>query len=247
MKNRFRLIMGKNCISEVLRSNPERIVEFYTSAIDEKDPLITLLRSHKVPIVLKQKEQLSKIVSSDSHQSAVAAIKEKHSVDIKSFLKEAEEKSSSLVLMVDSIFDPQNLGAILRSAECFGADLVIFSKNRGADLTPVASKASVGASELLDIVKVSNLADTLKKFQDAGYWSVCADGGEGAESLETFSFPEKTLLIVGSEGVGVQPLIKKNTDFRVKIPMKGNIDCLNVSQATSVMLYAYSSRTTVST
>lgn len=234
----YRRIMGRNCISELLKSAPERIVEVYTCMRDPDDALYRQLERAGIKINHMHKQDLAKLVDSDSHQSFVAAVKEGASVEIKQFLK--QDRDHSLVLMLDSIFDPQNLGALLRAAECYGVDLVLFSKNRGAEVTPVATKASVGASELVPIAKVSNLADTVKAFQKAGYWAVTADGGEQAESLYSFSFPEKTLLIMGSEGKGVQPLLKKNCDFLVKIPMLGQIDSLNVSQATAVFLDGYS-------
>ena len=141
--------------------------------------------------------------------------------------------------MLDSIFDPQNFGSLLRSAECFGVDGVIWSKNRGCELTPVVSKASVGASELLPLLCVSNLAETMRKFKKNGFWIVTAEIGEEAKSLDSFDFPEKTLLIMGSEGKGVQKLLSKEADSKVYLPMYGQIDSLNVSQAASVLLYQW--------
>ncbi|MDN3504631.1 MAG: 23S rRNA (guanosine(2251)-2'-O)-methyltransferase RlmB [Rhabdochlamydiaceae bacterium] len=233
---KYRLIMGKNCITEVLRCSPERIVKVYSSH-KGSDELINQLKSAKISIDAVSKDKLSKMVESDSHQSFVAEIKERHQPSVKDFLDNAPDKS--IVLMLDSIYDPHNLGAILRAAECFGADLVIYSKNRGADITPVVSKTSCGASELVPVVKVSNLADTMSMFQKSDFWSVAADVGKGAQSLDQFSFPEKTLLIMGSEGKGVQPLLLKKCDAKVYIPMKGKIDSLNVSQATAVLLNSF--------
>ncbi|MCP5504641.1 MAG: 23S rRNA (guanosine(2251)-2'-O)-methyltransferase RlmB [Chlamydiales bacterium] len=148
--------------------------------------------------------------------------------------KTAPEKS--LVLMCDAIQDPQNFGSILRAAECFGVDAVIYSTNRNVALTPVVSKASVGASEIVPLIPVSNLVDTLKKFQDAGYFSVATEISDKAEALDSFVFPEQTLLMIGAEGPGIQPLLSKKSDFHLYIPMKGSIDSLNVSQATAVLL-----------
>lgn len=230
----FRLIMGRNCITEVLKAAPERLVEVYTYQTDE---LYHQLKACKIPIKKRSKKELSEMVSSDSHQSYVAAIKETNRPVIKEFLNAPREKS--LVLMLDSIFDPQNFGTLLRAAECFGVDLVIYSKNRGTDITPVVSKTSVGASELAPISKVSNLAETARTFQKAGYWVLAAAIGEKAQNLYDVQFPEKTLLIVGSEGAGIQPLLLKLCDVLITIPMCGQIDSLNVSQATAILLNAY--------
>ncbi|MFN0065295.1 MAG: 23S rRNA (guanosine(2251)-2'-O)-methyltransferase RlmB [Chlamydiales bacterium] len=229
-----RLIMGKNCILEVLKIAPERIKQVYTSHKPGEDGLYEKLLQEKVPIRTLSKQELTQLVHSDSHQSYVAEVYERKQLDLKDFIANASDRS--MVIMLDSIFDPQNLGAILRAAECFGVDLVVFSKNRGSDITPVTTKTSAGASELVPILKVSNLAETMKAFQKGGYWSVACEGKEGSTSLYDFTFPEKTLLIFGSEGKGVQPLLSKNADFHLSIPMLGHIDSLNVSQAAAVFL-----------
>ena len=226
--------MGRNCIFEVLKVAPERLVEVYTHQTDE---LYEQLKAQNIPIKKRSKKELSDMVASDSHQSYVAAIKEINRPVVKEFLQSPRDKS--LVLMLDSIFDPQNFGALLRAAECFGVDLVVYSKNRGTDVTPVVSKTSVGASELVPLSRVSNLAETAKAFQKAGYWVLAADVGEKSQSLYNVQFPEKTLLIMGSEGTGIQPLLLKLCDLHVSIPMLGQIDSLNVSQATAVLLNAY--------
>ncbi|CCB92230.1 23S rRNA (guanosine-2'-O-)-methyltransferase RlmB [Waddlia chondrophila 2032/99] len=227
-------IMGKNCIETILDHSPERIIEFFTAKKDS-DPLLEKVRSKGIKIKLASKQKLFDLVNSDSHQSYVALVKAVDSPDLKQFLRE----NHRLVLMLDNINDPQNLGAILRAAECFGVDAVIWSKNRGCSLTPSAAKAGVGASELVPTIVVSNLAETVKKFQKSGYFAVTAEISDRASPLNAFQFPEKTLLIMGSEGKGIQPLISKLADEQVYIPMSGKIDSLNVSQATAVLLSHY--------
>lgn len=241
MNKSFRLIMGRNCIAEVLSFAPERIVEVYTSQKNENDALCKELLKQKIPVLEKSKKQLSQLVESESHQGYVAAVKERGHPTVKEFLEKNKDVEHSLVLMLDSIYDPQNLGAILRASECFGVDLVVYSKNRGTDITPTVTKASAGAAELVPICKVSNLADTVQLFQQEGYLALSADVGEKAQSLYQFKFPEKSLIIMGSEGTGVQPLLRKKCDYHVTIPMYGRIDSLNVSQATSIILNGYRS------
>lgn len=228
----MRMIMGKHAIEEVAKIDTKRLLKVYSHK--KGDPLLESLHRLGVKIHIVPKQKLESLVLSESHQGFVAEVKEREFLTTKEFLNSTPEKS--LVLMCDSISDPQNFGAILRAAECFGADAVIYSKNRNVALTPVVSKASVGASEIVPLLPVSNLADTLKKFQNEGYFSVAAEVKEGAHSLSSFEFPEKTLLIMGSEGTGIQPLLSKNSDFHVMIPMAGSIDSLNVSQATAVFL-----------
>ncbi len=229
-----RLIMGKHAVEEVLRKSPERFLHIYTHK--KEDPLATDLEKKGVKVSFTPKQKLTSLVTSESHQGFVAEVREREFLTPKAFLQEAPEKS--LVLMCDAIQDPQNFGTILRAAECFGVDAVIYSKNRNVALTPVVSKASVGASELVPLMPVSNLADTQKKLQDGGYFSVAAELKEGAHSLFDFEFPERTLLILGAEGSGIQRLLSDRADFHVMIPMMGAIDSLNVSQAAAVFLSA---------
>ncbi|MCF7806061.1 MAG: 23S rRNA (guanosine(2251)-2'-O)-methyltransferase RlmB [Simkaniaceae bacterium] len=239
MTRHQQLVMGRNCIMEVLKATPERILQVYTSQKPGNDPLYQELQKNGIRIIDTPKARLSQLVNSDSHQSYVAAVKERPLIHIKDFINSKRDEQKSLVVMLDSIFDPQNVGAILRSCECFGADLVIYSKNRGTDITPVVSKTSAGASELVPLARVSNLVETMQALQKAGYWAVAAEISEKSESLYHFECPEKAIIIVGSEGEGVQPLLSKKCDFHLMIPMLGQIDSLNVSQATAILLNSY--------
>lgn len=228
----MRWIMGKHALEETFKRNPKRLVEVHT--YKKEDPLMQEFKQKGVKVVFSPKQKLVSLVQSESHQGFVAKVQERDCLTPKEFLKTAPGKS--LVLMCDAIQDPQNFGSILRAAECFGVDAIIYSTNRNVALTPVVSKASVGASEIVPLMPVSNLADTLKKFQDAGYFSVATEISDKAQSLNTFEFPQQTLLMIGAEGPGIQPLLSKKSDFHLYIPMKGSIDSLNVSQATAVLL-----------
>lgn len=226
--------MGKNCVQMVLDQEPERIITLFTAKKDQ-DQLLNQAEKEGVLIKKIGKNQLNDLVQSESHQSYAAQVKSRSQPNLKEFLQE----DHNLVLMLDAINDPQNLGALLRAAECFGVEAVIWSKNRGCSLTPVVTKASVGASETVPLLIVSNLADTVKRFQKEGFTAITAEIADDAHSLNVFTFPEKTLLIMGSEGKGVQPLISKLADEKVYIPMQGAVDSLNVSQATAVFLSHY--------
>ncbi len=228
-----RLIMGKNCLSEVLSANPTSIHRVYTSKKDPQDDLIEKLINQGVPVKRVSKEALFQMVRSESHQSYVAEIRGQPKQDLRSFLQKDQE---GIVVMLDEIYDPQNFGSILRSCECFGVLGAVYSKNRGTSITPVVSKASVGASELITLIEVSNLATTVSKFKSEGYYVMTTEVGADTTSLYSFEFPKKTLLIMGSEGRGIQPLLRKQADFKIYIPMLGKIDSLNVSQATAVLL-----------
>jgi 23S rRNA (guanosine2251-2'-O)-methyltransferase len=232
-----RLIMGQNCVNEVINFTPERIVKLYVASLD--DPMKERLKKMGIQVSVISKQKLSEMANSDSHQSIIAEVKERNHQSLKEYIQESLQKKRDLVLVLDSINDPQNLGTLLRSAECFGVGAVIWSKNRGCDITPVVSKASVGATELINIIKVSNLVEAVRSLKDEGYEAVTAEVGKECHSLYNFKFPDKTVLIMGSEGEGVRALLSKQADYRIFIPMKGRIDSLNVSQATSVFLSSW--------
>lgn len=235
------LVMGIHTLQLLLNHAPERLVHVFaeqSSSKGRKSELLDLCKKHKIAVSLLPFDALTNMVASDSHQSFVAQVRPRELLGLKDFLRDSEEKETGLVLMLDQIFDPQNFGALLRSAECFGVDAVVFSKNRGSDLTPVAAKTSCGASEMIPLISVSNLADTVLQFQDVGFEAIATLLDPEAESLYTMKFPDKTLLIMGSEGEGIQPLIQKRANRKVYLPMQGKIDSLNVAQACSVLLYA---------
>jgi len=229
------LIMGKNTILEVIAHKAKIILEIFTSK-DKSDPIIANIKKKNIAIKFVSKKTLHSMVKSESHQSIVAKIKSRQYWSLKDFLKKYKDKSKSLVLMLDSIYDPQNLGTILRACSCFSVDGVIFSKNRGSDITHVTTKASCGASEFLNLIKVSNLANSLDSFIDEGYSIIATSVDVKSEDLFKFKFPSKTLLIMGSEGEGIQKLLLKKSNHTIHIPMSGKLESLNVSQATAIIL-----------
>jgi 23S rRNA (guanosine2251-2'-O)-methyltransferase len=236
---RDQMVMGIHAIRELLEHAPERILRVYTvkMAGERKSDILGFCQEKNILVVFSSTDELTKMAGSDSHQSFVAHIKGREFVEPRDFLRKIQDKENSLVLMTDQIFDPQNFGALIRSAECLGADGIIWSKNRGTDLTPTAAKSSCGASELLPLLRVSNLADTAEQFKKEGFEVVASLLDPKAKSLFTFRFAPRTLLIVGSEGEGIQPLLQKKADHLVYIPMAGKIDSLNVAQAASILLY----------
>ena len=236
------MVMGLHALRELLVHAPERVLRVYTvkPAGDRKSDVLADCQARRIPVVFTSLADLTKMAGSDSHQSFVAHIKGRKFWELKEFFTKIEAKESSIVLMVDQIFDPQNFGALIRCAECLGADAIVWSKNRGADLTATAAKSSSGASELLPLLRVSNLAETAEAFKKEGFEVVASLLDSRAESLSGFRFAPRTLLIVGSEGEGIQPLLQKKSDRLIYIPMKGKIESLNVSQAASVLLYGFS-------
>lgn len=228
------MIMGVHAIQELLRHAPEKLLRVYTVS-SKKSEILAECEKRKIPISIVSLDQLTKMAGSDSHQSLVAHIRGRTFLDVPQFLETIEE-NDALVLMLDQIFDPQNFGALIRSAECLGASAVAWSKNRGSDLTPVAAKASCGASEILPLIRISNLATAADQFKEGGFEVVAALLDPASESAFQFRYASRTLLIVGSEGEGIQPLLRKKADRSIYLPMSGKIESLNVAQATAALL-----------
>jgi 23S rRNA (guanosine2251-2'-O)-methyltransferase len=236
------MIMGVHALSELLHNAPKRIIQVYTSAKEVKERKGAILKEcdkWNIPVTQVSENDLTDLCDSDSHQSFAAHVQGRQFIDVKPFLASMQSQEQALVLLCDQIFDPQNFGALIRSAECFGASAIIWSKNRGSDLTPVVAKASSGATEWMPLMRVSNLAETVAQFQEAGFEAIASVLKEGAQNALHFRFNPKTLLIVGSEGEGIQPLIQKRANHCVYLPMWGKIQSLNVSQAATSLLTCY--------
>lgn len=141
-----------------------------------------------------------------------------------------------LLLILDCVQDPHNLGAILRTADGAGVTAVVAPKDKSASITDTVRRISVGAADSVPFFQVTNLARTMKKLQDAGIWLVgTSDAGEG--TLYDTHFTGPMGIVMGAEGTGMRRLTEENCDFLIKIPMAGKVDCLNVSVATAVCLY----------
>ena len=232
-------VMGRNTVQEVLAARPEIVREIYIAdGGARRDQIAQLAESVGLPLQARSRDQLTSLLGSDSHQGVAALIKDRSYQELKGWLKKAGE-APGLFLALDSIEDPHNFGALLRAAECAGVSGVLWARSRGSDITPVVTKAAVGASELVPLFAVGNLAQALEDLKEAGYWIVVADGSEGSEDLYSFKFPERSVIVVGAEGEGVHDLILRRSDFKVRIPMKGRISSLNVSQAAAVFLSHY--------
>ncbi len=238
-------IIGRNAVREALRASISYAQELLISSSQnspELEEIINLAHRHSLPINNDcSPRELTALVETESHQSVALRINGRPTHSLKDFLAQWS-KDRGLIVALDGVLDPHNVGAILRASECFGVDLVFWSKKRSSGITPVVTKTSVGASELVPTLAVGNLAQSLELLQKNGFWIVAADGSQEAQSLQEFEFPEKTVLVLGAEGAGVSKLLLERADFHVKIPMYGKIDSLNVSQAASVLLYQATAR-----
>lgn len=236
------LVAGRRPIEELLRLAPKRVRKIYFgNDLDQRGTeLIKSAEALKIPHQIRSSGELTQISNSSSHQGVVALVEDIPALEIREFLQ--RDVSSELVIALDGVEDPHNLGAVMRAGECFGAHAIMWSKNRGSPMTTTVTKSSAGASEILPQIQPANLADAIRKFREAGYWSVGAALGQNSQKLDSFSWPDKCLLVLGAEGEGLRKLTIELCDFLVEIPMFGQVGSLNVSQAASVLGYAWATR-----
>lgn len=198
----------------------------------------------KVAVKKVSRDELDRMAPGIDHRGAIldlggprkgaSRLKE---VSMEDFISSLEEGRDYLVLMLDGITDPHNLGAILRSADQFGADLVVIPERRSVQANETVVKVSSGAAQYVPLAVVTNLTRALEKLKDNGFWVYAADMNGSSSYEEKFS--SRSVLVMGSEGSGISSLVRKNSDYVVSIPMRGHIDSLNVSVAAGILMYQY--------
>lgn len=182
--------------------------------------------------------RLDELTANGVHQGVLVRLRALEPVDLRA-IATAPAQHGSLVLLLDGVTDPQNVGAVLRTAVAVDCDAIVLPKRRGALLTPGVHRASAGLSFVAPVAAPQNLAMAVATLKEAGYWVVAADAGEGSEPATTFDWPQKTALVVGSEGEGVSRLLLRDSDFRVALPMNPRVESLNVAVATGALAYLW--------
>jgi len=222
------VIHGRNAVLEAARAG--RVVKVYLAAGLGHDPRLDEL-SRLAPVETVPPHRLD-AMAPGVNQGVAAELKPRREWTLRQLL----EGNPTLLVALDSIMDPQNLGAILRTAEVAGCDGAIIPERRSAPLSPAAVKSSSGASELLPIARVSGLPSAVADIKRAGIWCVALDPRGELPAWE-FDFTQRVCVVVGSEGVGVQRLVKERCDVRVRLPVAGRVASLNASAAAAALLY----------
>jgi len=231
------IVSGRNAVKELLSGG--RDIEKIFVQSGEREGSINLLigiaAERKIQIREVDRRKLDELSGGARHQGIVAIAAERNYYSVDDILDYAEELGEKpLIIMLDGVTDPHNLGAIIRSAECCGAHGIIIPKRRSVGLTTVVAKSSAGAVEHMRVAKVTNLAQTVEELKERGLWFYLADM-DGSPYYET-DLTSPTVLVMGSEGFGASRLIKEKCDFVVSIPLYGKVDSMNVSCAASVIL-----------
>ncbi|WP_031517271.1 23S rRNA (guanosine(2251)-2'-O)-methyltransferase RlmB [Desulfofalx alkaliphila] len=231
------IIAGRNPVREALRAGRtlNKIMVLSGARTAPIREIMDMARSNRVPVQRVDKNHLDKITAGASHQGVVALAAAMNYVDLDHIIDGIKDSPPFLVLL-DGIHDPHNLGAIIRTADAAGVHGVVIPQRRAVPLTSTVAKASAGAIEHLPVARVTNLAQTIKKLQDRGFWVVGADM-DGQQTHWESPLNGPIALVIGGEGKGLGRLIKERCDLVVKLPMFGNINSLNASVAAALLIY----------
>jgi len=233
-------IYGFHSIEAQLKSNPECILNVFVQSgrSDSRISKITsILSTQKINFSKINKNKLDRLTKGELHQGIVAEVILPPLLGHKELIDfVAKVSNNPLILMLDSIQDPRNLGACLRSANAAGVDCVVVNKDGSAPINAVVHKTSAGAINQLKIFQVTNLARTIKSLQAQDLWVIGLDG-DVKTSIYDINFIDPTVIVMGTEGKGLRQLIKKTCDQLVTIPMIGNVESLNVSVAAGIALF----------
>jgi len=201
------------------------------------EPVTELSAKLGIPIKMVSRSRLGTMSGTDLHQGIGASVSQYPLAELSDIISGPEEDlRDKYFLILDSVEDPQNLGALIRTALCAGASGIIIPKNRAASPTPAASKASAGALEHAHITIVTNVVSTIQTLKKYGVWIVGTDMN-ARESIFSTDLAFPAAVVIGSEGKGIRPLVKKNCDLLVSIPQRGPVTSLNASAAGAVILY----------
>jgi len=231
-------IYGIHSVEEALRARGRAFA--WVGVAKERHDLrlqrvIEECRRQGVAVRFVGRAELDRMAGHNGHQGIVAVTSAKQYNDLDDVIA-VKRGAYSLVVVLDGVEDPHNLGAILRTADAAGADGVVIPERRAAGVTGTVTKASAGASEHLPIAKVTNIARTLEDLKSKNLWTVGLDE-RGSQSYDSLDYKMDCAVVLGAEGKGLHDLVAKKCDFLVSIPMLGKVSSLNVSVAAGVMLY----------
>lgn len=225
------IITGNNTITEAIKAS-RKIHELYVLKGSNKD-VVSSARKKNIIIKELDKQQLQKLLPKNN-QGIGALIDEYKYTSLDKVVN--KEKENKVFVILDSLEDPHNLGAILRSADAFGVDAIIIPKNRSVKLNATVAKVSTGAIEHVDVVEVTNLTNTIKHLKDQGFWVVGTDANTD-QTIHDINVDTNLCIVIGSEGKGISRLVKENCDYMVKIPMSGHVNSLNASVSAALVIY----------
>lgn len=231
------LIIGRNPVTEAVKSG-RTIEKLMISKGSEKGltQIIAMAKDRGIPVYYNDKARMDKIAEGGAHQGVAAYVSSYEYCEVEDILQRAEAKGEDpFIVILDGIEDPHNLGAIMRSADGAGAHGVIIPKRRAVGITGVVAKASAGAVEYVPVARVANIAQTIEKLKKEGVWIAAVDMSD--MPYYKSDLKGKLAVVIGNEGEGISKLVKQKCDFTVSMPMMGNVQSLNASNAAAIVMY----------
>lgn len=227
------IVYGRNVWTQI-QKDPDSIQEVYILSGLKDEKIWKSLKESKIPYQMCKRYQLDQMTKNANHQGIVCKVKEIQTYELDQLTRHS--KQPSLIVALDGVQDPHNIGAILRTCDCTGVDGVILTKHNSPGLNATVIKTSTGAAYTVPVAIVNNLSQSLKQLKKEGYWVIGSDMTNARDYREGI-YDVPVVLVIGSEGKGISSLVKKQCDYMVSLPMDGEITSLNASVATAVLLY----------
>lgn len=231
------IIYGRNPVKELMSSEKTINKIYIQKGLKELADIKKEAINKKIVVVDCDKYKLDKLAENKSHQGIAAAYTEYKYYDVEDILEEAQAKNEpALVVILDKIEDPQNLGAMIRTAECMGANGVIIARRNACAITDTVEKVAAGACSYVKVARVANITETIKKLKNNGLWIYGLDM-DGEANIYDYDLTGSVGIVIGNEGQGISRLVKENCDAILKIPMYGKINSLNASASMAMTTY----------
>lgn len=232
-------LAGPNSVIEAIRSRRRvhRIYMLEGKSGQKFDEIARLAAQRGIYVQTVERNRLDQMYRESNHQGVVAVVEDYEYATVEEMLEKAcMRQEAPFILILDGIEDPQNLGAIIRTAECAGVHGIILPRHSAADITAAVARTSAGAVEHILLARVKNLVESIKSLKSKGFWIVGADISAD-QDLFTADIPEPAVLVIGGEDRGIRRLVKDNCDVLIKIPLLGKISSLNASNAAAICIY----------
>ena len=232
-------VYGKNVVKQILMDDASKCQMLWLAGSDRE--MEAMAQRYHVRVRTTDRKYLTKVTGTDRHQGVAAEIDDYKTYSLEELMHNVPEGEHGLIILLDELEDPHNLGAILRTADAVGATGVVFKKTHAVGLTPTVAKVSVGAIDTVKCAEVTNLSRAVEELKKNNWWVVGTDmDGQDYRSLE---YDMNTVLIIGNEGKGISRLLRESCDYVVSLPMRGKIESLNASVSAGILMYQiYSKR-----
>ncbi len=233
-----RILAGVHPVREALRAGRplDKILIAKGASGPRIQEIVDLCRAASVPVRFEARETLDRATKGVAHQGVVAFGSARNYVELESVLNDAQ-----LLVILDGVEDPHNLGAIIRTAHAAGANAIVVPERRAAPLTETVDRGAAGALEYLPVARIVNISQTLERLKERGFWIYGLDE-RGTETYDQVAFASPTVIVLGGEGKGLHQNVQKHCDVLVRIPMAGAVSSLNVSVAAGVVLFEWRRR-----